>query len=46
MKKIALLMLTATSCIIAFSQQKEGKVLYERTIQMKIRLDDNGQGEQ
>lgn len=46
MKKIALLMLTTTSCIIAFSQQKEGKVLYERTIQMQIRLDDNGQGEQ
>lgn len=46
MKKIALLMLTGFFGIIAFSQQKEGKVLYERTMQMQIRLADNGQGEQ
>src|SRR5689334_18901903 len=46
MKKIALLMLAAGCGLTVFSQQKEGKVLYERTMQMQIRLDDTGQGEQ
>ena len=46
MKRLAILLLAATYTTLAFSQQKEGKVLYERTMQMQIMIDDNNAGEQ
>jgi len=46
MKKKLLTAITAILCLYGFSQQKEGKVIYERSMQMQMSIDDNGQGAQ
>jgi GLPGLI family protein len=46
MKRFIILIVTGTYALAAFSQQKEGKVLYERSMQMKLRISDSNAGEQ
>jgi len=43
MKKILTLVAAASSGIFCFAQQKEGKVIYERTSQFQFRINDNDQ---
>src|SRR5260221_9296354 len=45
MKKILTLLVAASSGIFCFAQQKEGKVIYERTSQFQFRINDNDQME-
>jgi GLPGLI family protein len=46
MKRILLVLFVSSTCLYSFSQQKEGKVVYERTSQIQIRIHDNDQAEQ
>jgi GLPGLI family protein len=43
MRKLLLVSVAILSINILTAQQKEGKVIYERTIQMEIRINDNDQ---
>jgi GLPGLI family protein len=45
MKKILTLLVAASSGIFCLAQQKEGKVIYERTSQFQFRINDNDQME-
>ena len=46
MKKMLFTLLTVFICLFGVSQQMQGKVTYERTSQMQIMINDNGQGDQ
>ncbi|MCW3118268.1 MAG: hypothetical protein JWM28_2350 [Chitinophagaceae bacterium] len=46
MKRILLILFVSATYCCGFSQQKEGKVVYERISQMQIRINDNDQMEQ
>ncbi len=41
MKKILILLVAVFSGIVCFAQQKEGKVIYERTSRFQFRINDN-----
>ncbi|MFI5186150.1 MAG: GLPGLI family protein [Chitinophagales bacterium] len=41
MRKIVLVVATILFANLLYSQQKEGKIVYERTIQMQIQINDN-----
>jgi GLPGLI family protein len=43
MKKKLLTLLTTVFCLYGLSQQKEGKVIYERTSRFQFRINDNDQ---
>ncbi len=46
MKKISFALIGICSALTIQAQQKEGKVIYQRTIQMQIKIDDNDQIQQ
>ncbi|MES1216405.1 MAG: GLPGLI family protein [Bacteroidota bacterium] len=43
MKKTFVILFFSATCLHGYSQQKEGKVIYERTVQMQIMINDNDQ---
>ena len=43
MKKISFVIINICFAIVTLAQQKEGKVIYQRTMQMQIRINDNDQ---
>jgi GLPGLI family protein len=45
MKKIFLTITSLVAFVLLNAQQKEGKVIYERTMQMQIRIQDNDEAE-